>query len=372
MITLIDRYIVKEWCKAMGVALMLIMGILILEDMYKYLKTFIEKGASLSTLMTYYTFMIPNCFHTILPVAFFISVLYVLNDMQAHNEVAALRAAGLTIFRITLSFWCVAASLTICMLIFNIQVLPYAADRIQSIVRSIDYNDQKRRHLTPNAIGVESNLSFYNAQKHRLWFFSQFSLYTYSGTYATLCLLDEQGKEVERINARSVRFDNYRNIWIFNEGKRWIFNKNHYEPTRFIAFDEYAIRCDDTPHLMKIANTPLKSLNMNDLKLILKFAPLHHACFLEHRVKYYSILSSPLILFMTVLLAVPFSLTGVRNNPMVGISKAAGLFFCYYIFSSLGRTLGAQGILSPLWAAWLPNILMLIVGIFLYKQLAPK
>ncbi|MGX8716758.1 MAG: LptF/LptG family permease, partial [bacterium] len=94
--------------------------------------------------------------------------------------------------------------------------------------------------------------------------------------------------------------------------------------------------------------------------------------FLEHRIKYFSILSSPLICLMVVLLAIPFSLSGVRTNPMVGVSKAASLFFVYYVVGSIGKMLGTQNTLSPWVAAWFPNLFMLILGVGLYRKLAPK
>ena len=355
----------------MGVALLLIVGILVLEDMYKHLKVFIDKGASLQTLFTYYAFVIPSCLHMVLPIAFLISILYVLNDMQVHNEVIALRASGLTVFRITRSFWGIALLLAFGMVLFNIFILPYSADRVQSIARAIDYNNQKQNCLSANEIGTEYNLSFYNINARRLWFIHRFSYYAYRGSYVTVCTFNDVHKELGRIEAKEVRFDDSRQEWIFNEGKRWLFDARS-EPKSFVCFQTYILRCEDTPQLMQVMHKAIKNITVNELRLILNFIPRGHERFLEHEVQYYSILSSPLICFIVVLLAVPFSLVGVRNNAIVGIAKAVGLFFCYYILSNLGRLLGAQGILSPLNATWLPNMAMLLLGIYLYRQLAPR
>ena len=139
---LIDRYIFKEWLKVLCITMMLILGILMLEDMYRNLKTFLEHGASFGTLLLYYSYVIPNCLCTVLPISFFISVLYLLNDMQAHNEVVALRASGMTVFQITRSLWIAAVMLMFFMGIFNAFVLPYASDKMQSILKKIEYDYQ--------------------------------------------------------------------------------------------------------------------------------------------------------------------------------------------------------------------------------------
>ena len=143
-------------------------------------------------------------------------------------------------------------------------------------------------------------------------------------------------------------------------------------PKRFIPFENWELECEETPQLMSYLYKPVKHLGAGELKRIISFIPEDNPRFLEHRIKYCSILSSPLICIMVILLAIPFSLSGVRTNPMVGVSKAAGLFFVYYMVGSIGKMLGIQSTLSPWVAAWFPNLFMLLLGVGLYWKLAPK
>ena len=329
--SILDRYILKEWLKTFCVTLMLILGILLLEDMYKNLKNFLEHGANLQTLLLYYTYIIPNCFCTVLPISFFISVLYVLNDMQAHNEVVAMRASGLTVLKITRSFWWAAFILMLLMIVFNAYVLPKASNGAQQIVQQIDYNYQKRYTSNTHDIGNYSHLCLHNAKEGHLWHITQFSLYTQQGKFVTLSKINKQGNEVERISAEKIVYDTKNQQWIFENGKHWFFDTHTYIPEYFIPFHQWQFKCVENPKLMTFIHKPLKYLGVHELKEILAFVPKNHPRFLEHQIKYYSILSSPLIYFMVVLLAIPFSLKAVRTNPMIGVSKAAGLFFIYYI-----------------------------------------
>lgn len=368
---IIDKHILKEWLKALSVTLMLILGILILEEMYKNLKTFLEHEASWGTLLIYYAYFIPNCFCTVLPISFFISVLYTLNDMQAHNEIIALRASGLTIFRITRTFWIASFVLMLLMALFNAYILPLASDKMHQTIQTIEYNYQKKRNGHTDQIGLQYHLCLHNENEGRLWHIKTFSLYTHRGTYATLSLM-RNNEEVERIEAESIKYNSHKGLWTFYNGQHWFFEQSSYLPKRFIPFKKWQIACPETPELMRFAYQPIKYLGANELKQIIHFFPKNHPRFTEHRIKYFSLLSSPLICLMIVLLAIPFSLNGVRTNPMVGVSKAVGLFFIYYIVGNIGRMLGTQGYLSPVIAAWLPNLLMLIFGIGLYKKLAPQ
>ena len=370
---LIDRYVFKEWLKAIGVTVLLILGILLLEDMYRNLKTFLERGAGSQTLLCYYLFVIPNCLGTVLPISFFISVLYVLNDMQAHNEVVALRASGMTVFSVTRGFWFAALLLTGLLIGFNARLLPYASEQMHAIVQRIDFDAQKKHADDAEQVGIRYNLCFHHHKSGRLWRINRFSLYANRGTFTTLSVLDANGHERERIEARTVRFDPKTHTWHFFDGKHWYFEERSDAVTQFKPFSEETYASfDETPAFMDCIHKPLKHLGAHELKAIIRFFPENHPHFLEHRIQYFSIASAPLICLMVLLLAVPFSLSGVRANPMVGISKAVGLFFVYYLVSGFGRMLGTQGALSPLAAAWLPNGFMLVFGLILYRKLAPR
>jgi len=66
---------------------------------------------------------------------------------------------------------------------------------------------------------------------------------------------------------------------------------------------------------------------------------------------------------------VPFAVSGVRVNPAVGVSKSIGLFFLYYILMNLASSLATKGVLEPLLAAWVPNLGMAAIGLWLFVRL---
>ena len=366
---LIDRYIFKEWLKILCVTMMLVLGILMLEDMYRNLKTFLDRGADVNMLLLYYGHVVPNCLCTVLPISFFISVLYLLNDMQSHNEVIALRASGMTIFQITRSLWIAALILMLFMGVFNAYVLPYASDQMQNILQKIEYDYQIKQGGSREQLGLQWHLCLHNERAGHLWHIRTFSLYTMEGDHVTLSFM-KNGHEIERIEANKIAYETGK--WKFYKGKRWLFSQEASMPKRFFPFESWEFECEETPLLMSYLYKPIKYLGAGELKRIISFIPEDNPRFLEHRIKYYSIISSPLICLMVILLAIPFSLSGVRTNPMVGVSKAAGLFFVYYMVGSVGKMLGIQNTFSPLIAAWFPNLFMLILGAGLYRKLAPK
>jgi lipopolysaccharide export LptBFGC system permease protein LptF len=78
--------------------------------------------------------------------------------------------------------------------------------------------------------------------------------------------------------------------------------------------------------------------------------------------------ANPVICLVVVGLGVPFATSGVRVNPMVGMTKAMVLFFAFFAMANVVSILGSQGRLPALWAAWLPTILAAALGLWLMRR----
>ena len=90
-----------------------------------------------------------------------------------------------------------------------------------------------------------------------------------------------------------------------------------------------------------------------------------------YAVTFYDRLFSPVSCLIILGLAIPFSVTGVRTNPFVGVSKAMGLLFLYYILLNVAQFAGTSGF-DPLIAASLPNIAaFLLIGWYYFKLQRP-
>ena len=86
-------------------------------------------------------------------------------------------------------------------------------------------------------------------------------------------------------------------------------------------------------------------------------------------VIFYNKLAFPLANFIIVFFAVPFTLTRARSgNLFLGIALSIIISFSYWGINALCLSLGKIGVLSPLLAAWLTNIVFLFIGIWLIES----
>ncbi|NMB12493.1 MAG: YjgP/YjgQ family permease, partial [Firmicutes bacterium] len=84
-------------------------------------------------------------------------------------------------------------------------------------------------------------------------------------------------------------------------------------------------------------------------------------------VDYHLKLALPWASLVFVLLGAPLCFYFGRGGRMVGVVLSLVIMFLYYIVTSIARSLGANGLLPPLLAAWLGNLLFGGLGASLLK-----
>lgn len=91
---------------------------------------------------------------------------------------------------------------------------------------------------------------------------------------------------------------------------------------------------------------------------------------LKHRLHWYSLLSSPLLICAMVLIAATFSLRMTRRGK-TGLMVAGGVMvgFVLYFLSDLTYALGLSGSIPPILAAWAPTGVSLLLGISMLLHL---
>ena len=101
--------------------------------------------------------------------------------------------------------------------------------------------------------------------------------------------------------------------------------------------------------------TIMKSLGQDPVKLLMDF-----------HIKI-AIAFSPLIY---CLLGASMGLRPHRSSSAMGIGLSLIIIFGYIILMSLGMALGLSKSIPPLYAAWTPNIITLLISLYLVKRLA--
>ena len=366
---ILDIYIWREWLKTFCLSLVVILGILILEDMYDDLEDLLDYDATFVQILRYYLVLFPSFLPTVIPVAMLISLLFSLGSLHRNYEIISMQAAGLNLLQITRVLWFCGVLLSLLLLFLNAKLVPWSVEKSRVLYENLEFASEAALG-DDKSVGLIHNLSFDNRKENRLWFMNRFSQYTFQGFGINVFSRDAQGRERFRIAAREGYYDDIEGFWVFQEGREITFDPEEGEPIRSLPFEEKSVpEFTEDPKLMMALSKEPKDLSLFEIaRLLDKISPQNNPGMNAYAVRYQRILATPFICLIVVAIAIPFSVAGVRTNPIVGVSKSAGLFFAYYLISSVCTVLGERMVLNPVVAAWIPNIIVIIVTGFLYRR----
>ena len=316
------------------------------------------------SLMNYYMSLLPIIFLQTSPVAALLSTLYTLGTLGRHNEIIAMRNAGLSIFRITRPLILVGLLLSIGNFWVNESIMPYALKNQEYFKQQI-FEDERQNVAEEKPV---KNLAFYG-RKNRLFFINIFDIKKTEMQGIVILQQDRNQNLVKKIVADSGKweYDSWRffgcYIYQFDESGK-ISSDPEYKET---------IKTDIEESPEEIIKQKHKVASMDLFELIEYIQRLRHSGAEETvrslKVDLYNKLTSPFVSLIIILAGIPFAITTKRRAGFFGsMGVCVGISFLYYVSSAFSLALGKAGLLHPLLSALLPHLCFASGGIILIKK----
>ncbi len=359
IVQILERHILGEWLKILGLVLATAIGMLLLAKMYDDFRDLVSDGAGAADVIAYYAVLTPSFLTVVLPLAILVSLLYTLGLLHRNNEFTAMRAAGLGLFRLTRGIWIIGAVGCGLMWLLNSRVVPWSVEEGRRIKDSLEFRHEARTEGVERA-GLVSSVAFDNRTDGRLWFINRYNRFAGRAYGVTVSVLDSARREMVRYEAREAEYDPAGRGWTFRDGCELHFDIETGEIVRPVTF---AVRSfpqfHEDPQLMLLIDRNPIDLSFRELRRLMDYLTAEgNPKLTKYAMRYYSLTADTLSCLIVIAIAIPFAVSGVRVSPVVGVSKSIGLFFVYYLLVSLAAMIGGREILEPAIAAWLPNLVM--------------
>jgi len=366
---LFDRYVLKEWAAGFALTLGVVIGILILQNMYDTLPDLLDGNANVEQILVYYALELPAYLPAVLPITFLVSLLLSLGGLHRNNEIVAMRASGASLLRLSAPLWVVGLALSGLLFYLASTVVPQAVERSRVFIDNLEYAAEEAER-DRRSVGLVYNLGFDNRKDDRLWFMNRFSERAWIGMGVNVHTRGPDGRETSRISAREAYFDDTSEQWVFVDGRELIMDPETGDPLRALPFERKTYEgFDEDPNLMLALHKKPKELSLFELRRIIDtIPPKENPAVHAHLVRYYSLLAAPFSCLVVVGIAVPFATSGVRTNPMAGISKSMVFFALFYLLISVSAIMGERRMIPAWLAAWIPNIVMLTMAVWLFRK----
>jgi lipopolysaccharide export system permease protein len=345
----IDKYVIRNLLYYYALCFVALMGLYIVCDAFTKVDKFIGKESSfLGNFVSYYSTQAPGIYHTIAPVIFVMASMVALSRLNGSNELVALKAAGVGLFRIVRPL--ILASIVACAIIAVIQerVLPALGDRIRETrdkpIKSVHLSD-----TGGNLIFVEQ---YYPAER-------QMRNVTVTGFY-------ENGMKKFHVYAESGVHK--KGGWILRNVRKYEFGVDGVLKTPRDAtgspctvLPEMFLKTDILPTDIEGAQKEVNYLTLRQLILQYRRQPSSP----DLRVQIHMRFAYPLSTFVLLLLGIPFAVRQTRYAVFLGTIISIFLCLSYFVVTFFLEELGCSGSVSPLTAAWLAPLLFTCLGVTL-------
>jgi LPS export ABC transporter permease LptF/LPS export ABC transporter permease LptG len=354
---IIDRYLVREFFTYLGYGVGVGSALFMVVDLLQNLDRYLRIKPPLQYILEHFLYRLPASLYQGLPVITLVSTLFLFLTLTRQHELTALKAAGVSLYRVSLPILLVASGISLGAVVFQETLLPVLNAKGDEIDRV------KIRGDLPRHLQTQTKIWFRSSDTR---FFHMDLLSPVSGEMygVTILEIDRNYRLVNRLDA--VRAGWTREGWKFENGIfRELGVNNEVRAVPFsLATIELAEAVEDFSQLQKPPDT------MSFLELREYLAKLQES---GHRVgKYivqlYGKIAFPLIHVIMALVAIPFALQSPRGGRMIGIGLAVLIALGYWIVHSVAIALAKVDLLPPLVAAWTANIVFAGLGLSFFLR----
>ena len=354
--TIIDRYIARQFLTIFLFALASFAALFIIINLVENLDRFIDRKIPFGRIILFYLSGLPDTFLLTSPLSALLASLFVTGKLSMQSELPALKSAGMSLSRLMKPFLVVTLVITAFNTVNSCFVAPVMYDwskgfekRYMKKQKSNDeeplhIRESKNRILTVAEIGPDRKSA------------TTVSLETFNGSQI-----------VERLDADSLRIITREKYWIFYNTKQRTFSNN---------IETLATRPGADTLKLALATNTFKMIDTDPDEMNI----VQHFDFIWQKarsglpglekatVKLHTKLALPLASMIIVLIGVPLSSKKKRSGLAVEVSISLLIGLLYLGMLRTIGSLGYDGLLDPALAAWLPDLLFIVAGAFLYRS----
>jgi lipopolysaccharide export system permease protein len=315
-------------------------------DFFQSIKKFMSYQAPAGLALSYYLLKLAEITFQTLPLTVLLSTLVTLGTLSRHTEITAMKANGISLYRITRPIIVISIGIAFVTFFGNEYLAPYAHQKSEYIMEiEVRGRDQKVSF---------KNLNIWYREDDAIYNFQVFDPEQNTLKGVTVYRFEKDFKLVERIDALEAVWQNDR--WTFHDVTIRYFPKGgSMTVENRLSMDSFM---EITPEHLKKVEKDTEEMGYGELKRYI--ARLRKAGYdaTKYMVDLEIKLSFPFINLIMVLIGVPFALkTGRTGGFAAGFGISLTIGFTYWILISVSRAMGHSGILPPLLSAWSPHLL---------------
>ncbi|HUD65690.1 MAG TPA: LPS export ABC transporter permease LptF [Candidatus Sulfotelmatobacter sp.] len=355
--TLIDDYVLRDFFIYLGMILSTFLVLVLVFTLFELLGDILRNQVPPTVVAEYLLNVTPYLLYNVAPLVMLLAVLVTFGLMQRSNEITAIKATGISIYRIVTPVVVAAAMLAVGLFLADQFYLPHTNKRQEALHNQIK-GKPAQTYLRPDR-------SWIFGQNNDIYYYQFFDPDRDQFGNLTVFQLDRASFSVtRRIHAERAHWEEQLNRWIYERG--WDRSLNVSAIANYRAFEVATFpELPETPSYFKKEVKQFTEMNYEELRRYIRDLQQSGFDVVRLRVELHKKLSYPLITLIMALLAIPFSVSTGKRGAIGGVAVAVGIAVFYTVMSRLFEAMGDSSQLPPALAAWSPDLIFILVGGYL-------
>lgn len=355
--TLIDDYVLRDFFVYLGMILSTFLVLVIVFTMFELLGDILRNQIPATVVAEYLLNVTPYLLYNVAPLVVLLAVLVTFGLMQRSNEITAIKATGIGIYRVVTPVIVAAAVLAAALFFADQFYLPLTNQRQEALHNQIK-GKPPQTYLRPDRKWIFG-------QHNDIYYYQLFDPDRDQFGNITVFQLDRASFTItRRIHAERAHWAENLNRWVYEQGWDRSLNVSaiaNYRPFDVSTFPEL----HETPSYFKKEVKQYMEMNYEELRRYIRDLEQSGFDVVRLRVQLHKKLSYPLITLIMAVLAVPFALWSGKKGAITGVAVAVVMAAVYLVVSPLFEAMGNSNLLPPALAAWSPDLIFILVGGYL-------
>ncbi|MDD5437030.1 MAG: LptF/LptG family permease [Candidatus Omnitrophica bacterium] len=359
---IIDRYMVRGFLSPFVWCLFIFTVMAVIIDIFSFIEDIVKYKIPAESLGAFYIYYSPTILLQVTPMAVLLSTMFLLSNLNKNNEITAMKSSGISLWRIMSPIIMLGLIISIMSFIVSDRVIPISS-KVANMIRQEELEKEKRRS---NQQKVIDNVAVYGSG-NRILFARQYDTDKKVLTDITIHEHDLSENLVSKTTAQT-------GVWTGNGWKFYkvislkIDNSGKILSTPTF-YAEKVLPIKERPRDFAYKDWHSEYMSYADLKNYIKnFRGVSTKLVRGLMVDLYQKVSFSVISLIIILIGAPFALITTRGGVMIGMGMSIAIGLLYYASMAISVAFGKAGILPPIAAAWIGNIIFGIIGIHLINK----
>ena len=355
--TLLDDYVLRDFFVYLGMILGTFLVLVLVFTLFELLGDILRNQTPAIIVAEYLLNVAPYLLYNVAPLVMLLAVLITFGLMQRSNEVTAVKATGVSIYRIVTPVLVAAALLAGGLFLADQFYLPHTNKR-QEALRNQIKGKPPQTYLRPDRKWIFG-------QNNDIYYYQFFDPDRDQFANVTIFQLDPASFTItRRIHAERAHWADNLNRWVYEQGWERLLRVSaivNYHPFDVATFPDLG----ESPSYFKKEVKQYSEMNYEELRRYIRDLQQSGFDVVRLRVQLNKKLSYPLITFVMAILAIPFALSTGKKGAVTGVAVAVGIAVFYTVVSRLFEAMGDLSQLPPALAAWSPDLIFTLLGGYL-------